>query len=155
VAVTGTNPIYLQWQKNGVDLPAGLATTQLVLTNMIESDSGTYSVVARNPGARWFLPVRWWPSRNRILPGGAPAAAVGFGDGKRRSDTFPGRRRCRAALDPVVSGLFRDVSRPIAGATSLSVTLSSNLVSERVWARITNVYGRPTVRPRWSCVGRW
>jgi uncharacterized delta-60 repeat protein len=47
VAVAGAGPVDYQWQKDGVDLP-GATASMLAVTNIAETDAGTYAVVASN-----------------------------------------------------------------------------------------------------------
>ena len=54
VAVSGSLPLTYQWKENGVPLTdggglSGSTTSTLTLANVLESNSGTYSVVASNP----------------------------------------------------------------------------------------------------------
>lgn len=47
VTVSGTEPIVLQWRKDGIDIP-GAHDPQLVLDPLVPSNAGTYTVVATN-----------------------------------------------------------------------------------------------------------
>ena len=49
VAATGTEPIFYQWRKDGVDLP-GATGTQFAIPHARRSDRGTYTVVVKNAG---------------------------------------------------------------------------------------------------------
>lgn len=47
VDVTGTLPLYYQWYQNGTNIP-GATGSALILTNIVVTNSGTYSVVYSN-----------------------------------------------------------------------------------------------------------
>jgi len=46
-AVTGANPLYLQWRRNGNPI-AGATNTLLTLSNLLVADSGSYDLLATN-----------------------------------------------------------------------------------------------------------
>jgi hypothetical protein len=53
VEVTGTTPLYIQWQKGGTNLPnkspyIGVNTTTLIFTNIQLNEAGTYSIIVTN-----------------------------------------------------------------------------------------------------------
>lgn len=68
VEATGTQPLSYRWRRNGATIP-GRTMSVLVLTNVIEADAGTYSVVVSNS-------VDSRISSNAVLTVLTPLAAV-------------------------------------------------------------------------------
>jgi hypothetical protein len=80
VAAIGTSPLAYQWYLNGTNLP-GCTSGNLVLTNLLLSDSGTYTVAVTNAnGSVTSAPVMVnviAPVVRRVVPGVKVTAPVG------------------------------------------------------------------------------
>ncbi len=99
---SGTQPIYYQWLKNGSPISGATAAT-LNFTNVQNSDSGTYSIIASNSvGTAASSNATLTVTTSVALPNTAYNLA-GFGNGTTGggviADTDPAYRKVYTALD--------------------------------------------------------
>ncbi len=151
VTVNGTPPFGYQWKRNGVPLPAkdpvlGLAdptTAILTLTNLQESESGSYTVDITNAAggvssAAAVVTVSDGSSVAPIIKGQTSSVAVLAG-------TPVSFAVNAAGAQPLAYQWYRgsagNTSAPIEGAESNSLTVPPAGTSESYWVRISNPGG--------------